>query len=397
LEYRWGSDGNGGVIIIKYLGSEQIVHIPSRILIFPVTSVDFRAFYGCNNLTSVTIPDSVTSIEERVFQGCTSLKTINVTSGNNAYSSQDGVLYNKGKNMLHTYPAGKKGVFTIPDDVNSISGWAFNGCINLTTINVTSGNNRYSSQDGVMYNKTKTVLHTYPAGKKGAFTIPNSVISIRDNAFSGCNNLTDITIPNIVTSIGIAAFEDCTSLKSITIPDTVTSIRRGAFEGCTSLKSITIPDTVTSIESFTFYGCSELTSITIPDSVTSIGMAAFEDCTSLKSITIPDTVTSIESFTFYGCSNLTNVTIPSSVTSINFNAFYGCSELTSITIPNSVTKIGDNAFYYCTSLTNVTFQGMIPSSRFNSNAFPGDLHNKYFAGGIGTYKRTSGSLKWTKQ
>ena len=131
--------------------------------------------------------------------------------------------------------------------------------------------------------------------------IPDSVTSIKDEAFKGCKGLTSITIPDSVTSIGGGAFEGCKGLKSITIPDSVTSIGYGAFHGCNSLTSITIPDSVTSIESRTFQCCKSLSSITIPDSVTSIGYKAFYCCFSLTRITIPDSITSIGDEAFYGC------------------------------------------------------------------------------------------------
>ena len=194
-----------------------------------------------------------------------------------------------------------------------------------------------------------------------SITIPNSVKSIGDGAFSGCYSLTSITIPNSVTSIGWGAFAGCSSLTSVTIPNSITSIGDRAFNGCSSLTSITIPNSVTSIGDEAFYYCSSLTSITIPESVTSIGNNAFVGCSSLTSITIPESVTSIGSSAFAGCSSLTSVTIPNSVTSIGNEAFYNCSSLTSVTIPNSVTSIGDNAFNNCSSLTSVTIPNSVTS------------------------------------
>jgi hypothetical protein len=180
----------------------------------------------------------------------------------------------------------------------------------------------YTDVEGVLFNRGKTLLNTYPAGKAGA----------------------NYVIPDSVTSIGNEAFKDCTSLKGITIGNGVTSIGGGAFDGCTSLTSINIPDRVTSIGYAAFAGCTSLTSITIGNGVTSIGYWAFRSCTSLTSITIPDGVTSIGDNAFGYCANLTNITIPDSVTSIGFAAFRDCSSLTSITIPESVTSIGDWAF-----------------------------------------------------
>ena len=134
------------------------------------------------------------------------------------------------------------------------------------------------------------------SGAGGAVEIPAvvdgiSVVKVGDGSppiFGyGNTTVTSVTIPDSVTSIGDYAFSNCSSLASITIPDSVTSIGEYAFSNCTSLASITIPGSVTSIGNFAFRSCSNLASITIPDSVTIIGDSAFFDCTSLTSVTLP--------------------------------------------------------------------------------------------------------------
>ena len=119
---------------------------------------------------------------------------------------------------------------TIPNSVTSIGDDAFEDCNNLASITVNSNNNNYSSQDGVLFNKNKTTLIQYPMGNtRTSYTIPNSVTSIGSHAFYDCNNLTSVTIPNSVTSIGGYAFYSCDNLTSITIPNSVTSIGDHAF------------------------------------------------------------------------------------------------------------------------------------------------------------------------
>jgi hypothetical protein len=193
-----------------------------------------------------------------------------------------------------------------------------------------------------------------------------------------CSNLTGITIPNSITSIGNAAFTSCTSLVSVTIPNSVTSIGVSAFAGCISLPSINIPS-----------------------SVTSIGVSAFAGCTSLASITIPNKVTSIKDGLFELCSSLPSINIPNGVTSIEKKAFKDCASLASVIIPAAVTSIESEAFRDCTSLTSVKFEGTISSNGFDKNAFygSGNLRDKYFDanGGIGTYKRAKGGSAWAKQ
>jgi hypothetical protein len=296
--------------IKSWRSQKREVHIPPLIQNLPVTKIERDAFAECTSLTSVTISGNVTKIEKDAFWGCDNLTAITVAANNPNYSSENGILYNKNKTLLHTYPAGKKGSFTILNSVTNIGGWAFSDCTSLTgvtipnsvtsigeqafarytsltVINVVVNNSAYTSENGVLYNKNKILLHTYPAWKKGSFTIPNSVTSILEWAFSGCTGLTGVIIPNSVTSIGHGAFVNCTSLTGVTIPNSVTTIEEMAFLSCKSLTSVTIPNSVTSIGEYAFSGCIGLTSVAMPDSVEGISGGIFEGCTSLPGLPLP--------------------------------------------------------------------------------------------------------------
>ena len=320
-----------------------------------MTSIGNSAFKNCTSLASIEIPSSVTSIGNEAFAYCTNLTSIEIPSG-----------------------------------VTSIENYAFSNCTSLNSINVDKDNQSYSSEDGILFDKEKKKLITYPAGKKEKeYNIPSSVTSIGAGTFYGCRSLTRIEIPSSVTSIECLAFYGCTSLTSIEIPSSVTRIAAQVFYGCTSLTSIEIPSSVTSIGMWAFYNCTSLTSIEIPSSVASIGIYAFSRCVSLNSINvdksnqeyssedgilfdkdkkelicypaekkekeynIPSSVTSIGTYAFGNCTNLTRIEIPSSVTSIGGGAFDNCTSLTRIEIPSSVTSIGTYAFSWCVSLNSI--------------------------------------------
>ena len=240
----------------------------------------------------------------------------------NAVKDEFGVKYSKDWKILLKAPRNLSGKYSIRKGVKVIGNWAFCSC-KLTSIN-----------------------------------IPNSVTTIGEHAFSGCDSLTSINIPNSVTMIGKGTFSGCDSLTSINIPDGVTTIGEGAFGGCDSLTNINIPNSVTTIGTGAFFYCHSLTSINIPNSVTTIGKGAFRGCKSLTSINIPNSVTTIGEWAFVECKSLTSINIPNSVTTIGEWAFVECKSLTNINIPNSVTTIGEWAFAECKSLTNIN----IPNS-----------------------------------
>lgn len=192
-------------------------------------------------------------------------------------------------------------------------------------------------------------------------SIPDSVISIGDYAFSDCDLLTNITIPNSVTSIGDYAFYFCASLTRVIIPSSVKNIGTCAFSNCFGLTSVNISSGITTIENGLFQGCNSLTNITIPNSVKCIGVCAFSECSGLIQVTIPDSVTSIEAGAFSQCSGITRIIIPNSVICIGANAFAGCNNLADVAIPNSVTFIEGGAFSDCGSLTSVIIPNSVTS------------------------------------
>ncbi|WP_134389117.1 leucine-rich repeat domain-containing protein, partial [Flavobacterium psychrophilum] len=135
---------------------------------YAVTAIGESAFEHCNNLTSVTIPNSATTIGKDSFVGCSGLISV-----------------------------------TIPNSVTDIENGAFFGCIGLTSVTIP--------------NSVTVIRRGIFAGCSGliSVTIPNSVTAIENFAFFGCFGLTSVTIPNSVTAIEERAFAECSSLRTV--------------------------------------------------------------------------------------------------------------------------------------------------------------------------------------
>ena len=376
-EIKWTKGVTGGAIyfnkstqtITKCDSAVTSAVIPSEIDGVPVTAIGSEAFAIFNSLTSLTIPYSVTSIGEDTFGNCKKLVNITVDDNNNSFSSIDGVLYDKNKTVLVQYPRGKdNSSYVIPASVATIGSKAFYNCDALTSV-----------------------------------TIPDSVTVIKEHAFDDCKQLTDVAIPGSVTSIGDSAFRECDALTVVEFPDSVISIGDMAYYSCDNLKSVTISKGVTTIKEAAF-GCSdELTELTVAagntsfssdngvlynkdktvllqypignsrpsytilDSVTTIGYGAFWNCRTISNVTLPNRVRNIEPRAFLGCSNLQNIAIPSNVETIGWEAFSSCSKLASVTIPGNVSTIEYAAFSFCSKLKYVEISNGVTT--IDSRAF----------------------------
>lgn len=265
----------GDVIIPEYVTYNSIT--------YSVTTIGPGAFYECDGLTSVTIPNSVTSIWSYAFYGCTGLILVSIP---NSVTYIEGTVFENCTGLTS---------ITIPNSITSIGNYTFSGCSGLTSV-----------------------------------TIPTSVASIGECAFWGCTGLTSLTIPYSVTVIGERAFNGCGGLINVDSANPNYSSLDGVLFNKTQTALIQCP-------------ISKIGSYIIPNSVTSIGNGAFRNCANLTSVSIPNSLTSIEYGAFYGCSGLTSVTIPNLVSSIGGAAFSGCSGLTSIYAdPAAPVDFGEN-------------------------------------------------------
>jgi len=324
-----------------------------------VVGIDYDAFVGCTRLTNIVLPASLQSIDIgganplNPFSGCANLARIEVHPANLAFASVDGILFGKGEgNTLDTllrmppkHPAAR-GAYRVPDQVQQIAYAAFEGCGELTSLNMgpetyfddatfmsgadalagcaklTAINSKlYSSLNGILFapdnygNERGVLLRVPPGLRTAAYRIPAGVTEIADYAFAGCRNLQTVSIPPTVTRIGKAAFAGCASLESVFIPASVTDIDQfndgnygggygqifDVFAGCTSLRGIYVDRASKSFASlggvlfnrdFTilmrFPPRSPLANYNVPAGVRALAEGSFDDCANLASIYLPD-------------------------------------------------------------------------------------------------------------
>ena len=164
-----------------------------------ITSIGNGAFSGCTGLTSIELPEGITSIGDSAFSGCTGLTSIELPEG---ITSIGNGAFSNCKNLTS---------IELPEGITSIGNGPFSGCTKLMSINISPENNVYVSYDGCLYNEDFTILIACPSGKSRVELL-EGISSIRDDAFSGCENLTSIELPKGVTSIGKKAFLMCDNL-----------------------------------------------------------------------------------------------------------------------------------------------------------------------------------------
>ena len=197
------------------------------------------AFSGCTSLESIVMPDCIRTIAYGAFEECSGLRSVTFNQG---LKTIEETAFTKCYSLEEV---------TIPRYVSSIQESAFYRCTGLQAIHVDPDNTYYCDVDGVLYNKNKTILMTYPYGSpRESYDVLPCTQTISKRAFDCCYGIKRINIPPSVTSIGEQAFMYCTSLTSINIPDGVTTLPTFMLAYCTSLKEVTIPASVTSISSW---------------------------------------------------------------------------------------------------------------------------------------------------
>src|SRR5215469_3360729 len=212
FNYVTNSDGVS-ISIYGYTGPGGAVVVPNMINGYTVTIIENGTFYGVANLTSVILPTGITHIGVSTFEKCYSLTSVTIPGtvtgiGSNAFEycySLANITFPENLTSIGVdalFDCTNLSTVTIPGSVTNIGTGVFGNCTSLTNITVNAANPSYSSSNGVLFDEAQDTIVDYPAGRRGPYTIPNSVASIGKGLFQFCPNLTSVTIPANVTTIG---------------------------------------------------------------------------------------------------------------------------------------------------------------------------------------------------
>ncbi len=265
-----------------------------------LTAIGESAFNNCESLTSFHVPANVTDMGlPFLFDACSRMTEITVAPGNSVYMSENGMLLDKAGTTLLLCPRGATEA-VIPSSVTKIGYYALGRCHDLASVTV---------PEGV---KTIDVGAFQECNALTQVNLPSTVETIDASAFAYCQLLTDVHIassnPFLASLDGVVYSSDMTAVvlcppakDHLTLPDTVTTIRQNAFEGCQALTELLLPDSVTTLSSNAFLDCTSLTSISIPEGVLDLPLQTFWGCQSLASVSLPGTLMSIGEGAFQDC------------------------------------------------------------------------------------------------
>ncbi len=343
-----------GITAIGDWSMAHFTEITSLTIPDSVAAIGHGGFRGCTNLTTINIGKGLTTIGLNAFEECEFLNAFMVDAANTAFSSKDGVLFNKDKTTLLQYPLAKTtSSYTVPDGVTAIALNAFAHNLYLEKA-ILSDSVKTINANGFAYAQSLSEI-----------TFSKNLKTIYGDAFNSCRQLVSVELPDSVTDLWPNAFANCENLTDLTLSAGLTSIPQAAFEFC-GITSLIIPDGVTVINSSAFNGCNNLSAISFPAGLTTIGIGAFSNIEALKSVDLPASLTSMKDGAFMN-TGLLSVTIPGSLKVLPPMAFDYCWELESIYLEEGVTTLGRRAFGNCWSLTEVTMPATLSS--IDQNAF----------------------------
>ena len=353
-----------------------VLKIPKR-----CTELGYRCFLDNDYIENVIMQDGLLEVSSQIFRSCSNLKSVYISKSVRYISNE----------------------------------YVFEECNNLVSIEVDSENERYSSQDGVLYNKEKTTLIAAP-GKIEECNIPSTVKTIGDYAFACCKNLKKAVLPDGLESIGMRSFENCSLLSEINLPSTLKSIDIYAFSSTAISGELVIPDSVETIENNCFYNCKNISRVVIGSNLKTISGTssvdynnAFSHCSNLKEFVvknnntyfssqdgilynkdktklilapegykvndlyIPNSVKEIGDYSFYGIANVKGkIYFPEGLISIGRQSFSQCGISGEINIPSSVTSINYSSFRNAEYVTKIN----VDSNNVKYSSQDGILYNK---------------------
>lgn len=286
-----------------------------------------EAFFGCTQLTSVTLPNDLTTIRTGAFMNCSSLKEIEIPASVKIMESS--AFYN----------CSSLEKVTIHGNCE-INLRAFGNCPNLKEI-IIDGNVTVIGQEA-FYGDSSLVDFDFSKIKK-----------IGSRAFQDCSSLKSVDISNVET-LDNYAFNRCSGIEHVTLPKNISVLPMCTFMGCSGMKEVEIPSNIKELGSRAFEGCASLEKITFDGDMTSISNYVFSGCSSLDNVVLPEGIDNLKYECFANCESLTNISLPSTLTTIGKRAFYGCG-FTEFTVPNHVKVLGDNAFSNCSNLKKLRF------------------------------------------
>ena len=409
LPYTYILLDDGTVEITGYTGNRKYITVPEKIEGRIVSSIGQSAFAGQNKLREVTLPVGLTHIGTSAFEDCANLLYIEIPAGVRkigmcAFADcvrLSGVAF-LGQQLTDI----GAGAFQycsrlvrleLPASLETISGDAFPGTTSLTYIGVQNGNTAFVSEDGVLFDHSRTTLVAYPAAHGSEYVIPEGVTNVGSCAFAFAK-LTEIDLNGVVALADYAFIYS--NLETLVLPDSITAMGTGVFYGNTSLRHLSVGTGITEISEQAFYGCDSLATVAIPAQIAEIGYGAFafsgirevsfEAGTSLRiihsaaffacaisEIDIPDTVVTIDAqafsanqmlkrigfgpqsqlgkigeSAFSNCTALAAISLPENLKTIGGEAFRNTA-LEQILIPDGVTFVGDGAFAGCNNLQEI--------------------------------------------
>ena len=376
------SVNNCPVVAVRDNAFYRCEEIISIIIPESVKSIGKNAFTYCGKLQTINIPNGITKIEQETFMGCFALKKINIPNG--VTEIGDEAFYNSGLEEI----ALPSGLQTIGDSAFSFT------CIKEITVPETVTYIGYYALVGCESLEKMTIPFVGVTPSVSQENMSHMLINLFDNHYGPPESLKEVVVTAPCKVLGNAAFYDCANIEKITLPDTITSIEGNTFTGCSSLVDLTIGNIESLPIDCGLYNLASLkniyvgsdnpsyvfengilfskdkteiilsprgnglTTYTVPSTVTSIGERAFFRNEKLENVTLHKGVTSIGDFAFNKCIALYSINLPETLSYIGQSAFYECKNLVEVVLPKGITAISSGAFYGCEKLTSVS----IPNS-----------------------------------